>query len=115
MPPAPGQDEPLKRMVKIVNSLLARPDIAPFREPVDWRGLELYDYPKVISKMMDLGTIKRRLERGQYATAHQVAEDVRLVWSNCMTCKFVVANCQLPRFLRQHILTIPTRLIYRQR
>ena len=33
---------------------------------------------------MDLGTIKRRLERGQYSTAHQVAEDVRLVWSNCM-------------------------------
>ena len=85
MPPAPGQDEPIKRMVKIVNSLLARPDIAPFAEPVNWRELELYDYPKVIDKMMDLGTIKRRLERGQYATAHLVAEDIRLVWSNCMT------------------------------
>mmetsp|Transcript_36514 Transcript_36514/g.88500 ORF Transcript_36514/g.88500 Transcript_36514/m.88500 type:complete len:207 (+) Transcript_36514:100-720(+) len=35
--------------------------------------------------MMDLGTIKRRLERNQYDTAHQVAEDIRLVWHNCMT------------------------------
>lgn len=34
---------------------------------------------------MDLGTIKRRLERNQYETAHQVAEDIRLVWKNCMT------------------------------
>lgn len=85
MPPLPGQEEPLKRMMKIVNSLLARQDIAPFREPVDWRGLELYDYPQIITKMMDLGTIKRRLERGQYATTHQVAEDIRLVWTNCMS------------------------------
>lgn len=85
MPPLPGQEEALKRMTKIVNSLLARNDCAPFREPVDWRGLELYDYPQVISKMMDLGTIKRKLERGHYTTAHQVSEDVRLVWSNCMT------------------------------
>lgn len=58
---------------------------APFSEPVDWRGMELYDYPKIITNMMDLGTIKRRLERGHYSTAHQVAEDTRLVWTNCMT------------------------------
>mmetsp|Transcript_17989 Transcript_17989/g.41471 ORF Transcript_17989/g.41471 Transcript_17989/m.41471 type:complete len:265 (-) Transcript_17989:310-1104(-) len=85
MPPAPGQDEPLKRITKIVNSLLANQDCAPFREPVDWRGLELFDYPQIITNMMDLGTIKRRLERGHYSTAHQVAEDIRLVWRNCMT------------------------------
>jgi hypothetical protein len=85
MPPVPGQEEPIKRVDKIVTSILARPDAAPFAEPVDWRGLELYDYPQIITKMMDLGTIKRRLERGQYGTAHQVAEDVRLVWRNCMT------------------------------
>jgi len=33
---------------------------------------------------MDLGTTKRRLECIQFATAHQVAEDIRLVWRNCM-------------------------------
>ncbi len=88
MPPAPGQEEPIKRVDKIVTSILAQPDAAPFAEPVDWRGLEFYDYPQIIKKMMDLGTNKRRLERGQYGTAHQVAEDVRLVWRNWkMSCK----------------------------
>lgn len=85
MPPAPGQEEPLQRMEKIVNALLAHKDSGPFREPVDWRGLELYDYPDVVKVMVDLGTIKRRLERGQYKTAHDCAEDVRLVWQNCMS------------------------------
>ena len=84
MPPLPGQEEPLKRIMKIVNSLLARQDCAPFREPVDWRGLELYDYPQIITKMMDLGTIKRKLERNQYITTHLCALDIKLVWSNCM-------------------------------
>ena len=45
----------------------------------------MYDYPQIITKMMDLGTIKRRLERNHYSTAHQVAQDIRLIWSNCMT------------------------------
>ena len=80
-----SQEEPLKRMSKLVNSLMAKPDAAPFREPVDWRGLELFDYPKLVSKMMDLGTVKRKLERKQYATAHECAQDIRLIWTNCLT------------------------------
>jgi Bromodomain len=79
-----GQEEPLKRMEKIVTSLMARPDAAPFLEPVDWRGLELWDYPSVVKRLMDLGTIKRKLDRNQYETAAQCAMDVRQVWRNCM-------------------------------
>ena len=105
----------LKKMNKIVNNLMARADCVPFREPVDWKGLEvsmnvyfiylwcyvlykshnirpymyckslyplhlvnwtqtnkiqhtqqLYDYPKIVAKMMDLGTIKKKLEKGKY-------------------------------------------------
>jgi hypothetical protein len=85
MAPYPGQEEGLDRMMKIVNSFLARPDCSPFSEPVDWRGLELYDYPKLITRLMDLGTVKRKLERNQYRTVHECAQDIRLVWSNCMT------------------------------
>jgi hypothetical protein len=79
-----SQAEPLKRMSKLVNSLMTKPDAGPFCEPVDWRELELFDYPKIIKKMMDLGTIKRKLERKQYATAHECAQDIRLVWQNCL-------------------------------
>jgi hypothetical protein len=77
--------ESLRRMTKLINNLLARNDSIPFREPVDWKGLELYDYPKVIKKMMDLGTIKKKLDKGKYADASECADDIRLVWKNCMT------------------------------
>lgn len=77
--------ESLRKMAKIVNNLSARADCEPFREPVDWKALELYDYPKIIKKMMDLGTIKRKLEKGKYSDAAECADDVRLVWKNCMT------------------------------
>eukprot|EP00522_Entomoneis_paludosa_P011353 CAMPEP_0172449816 /NCGR_PEP_ID=MMETSP1065-20121228/8415_1 /TAXON_ID=265537 /ORGANISM="Amphiprora paludosa, Strain CCMP125" /LENGTH=285 /DNA_ID=CAMNT_0013201561 /DNA_START=137 /DNA_END=994 /DNA_ORIENTATION=+ len=85
MPPLEGQDEPLKKMEKLLTSFMARPDAAPFLEPVDWRGLELFDYPEIVTKMMDLGTIKRKLERQQYGTAWECQQDIKLVWSNCMS------------------------------
>lgn len=75
----------IEKLKRIVNSFLARPDARAFAEPVDWRALELYDYPEVIKNMQDLGTIKRKLERNQYENGAQVAKDIRLVWSNCMT------------------------------
>mmetsp|Transcript_37373 Transcript_37373/g.111975 ORF Transcript_37373/g.111975 Transcript_37373/m.111975 type:complete len:295 (-) Transcript_37373:438-1322(-) len=78
-----GDPEALRRMTKVVNSLLSRGDSGPFREPVDWRGLELYDYPKIIKKMMDLGTVKRKIERAQYRSAYECAEDIRQIWTNC--------------------------------
>jgi hypothetical protein len=80
-----SSDEALSRVHKIVNLFLERPDSGPFREPVDWRGLELYDYPDIIKKPMDLGTIHRKLERKQYSCAAEAAYDIRLVWKNCMT------------------------------
>jgi len=80
-----SQDDALRRMLKLVNSFFSRSDCIPFREPVDWRALELWDYPQIITKMMDLGTVKRKLERGQYQTAAECADDIRLIWTNCMT------------------------------
>jgi hypothetical protein len=34
---------------------------------------------------MDLGTVKRKLERKQYVNAKECAEDIRLIWNNCKT------------------------------
>ena len=48
-------------------------------------NIQLYDYPKIITKMMDLGTVKKKLEKGKYSDAAECADDVRLVWKNCMT------------------------------
>ena len=68
-------------MTKIVNTLLRKPYSADFREPLDWRGLGLNDYPKVIDKPMDLGTVKLNIK--SYRTIHSCADDIRLIWSNC--------------------------------
>ena len=34
---------------------------------------------------MDLGTIKKRLDKGKYSNAAVCSDDIRLVWENCMT------------------------------
>jgi len=73
----------MEGMTKIINSLMARPDSVPFREPVDWRGLGLYDYPQVIAKPMDLTTVKTGIEKGSYKSINDCADDIRLIWNNC--------------------------------
>mmetsp|Transcript_3849 Transcript_3849/g.5565 ORF Transcript_3849/g.5565 Transcript_3849/m.5565 type:complete len:216 (-) Transcript_3849:256-903(-) len=47
--------------------------------------LGLFDYPQIIKKPMDLGTVKKKMSSKQYKTLHDCAQDVRLVWNNCMT------------------------------
>ena len=73
----------------ILYGTVFRPESLPFREPMSWKELGLLDYPKIIKKPMDLGTIKRKLESGEYAECQypveECAADIRLVWTNCMT------------------------------
>ena len=59
--------------------------IEPFRDPVDWEALGLFDYPQVIKKPMDLSLVKKRVNEGKYKSIHEAADDVRLIWKNCMT------------------------------
>jgi hypothetical protein len=49
----------------------------PFRAPVDWKGLGLYDYPQIVKKPMDLGTIKKKISGGKYKT---IPEAARKYW-----------------------------------
>ena len=75
----------MHEMEKIIHTLMQMPDSADFREPVDWRGLGLDDYPRVIAKPMDLGTVKQKIERkpGGYRNVNACVADIRLIWSNC--------------------------------
>jgi Bromodomain len=75
--------EGLQQVEKIVSALLVRQDSTPFREPVDWRQMNLLDYPEKVKKPMDLGTVKKLLAAGAYSTLAECADDVRRVWSNC--------------------------------
>lgn len=55
-----------------------------FNAPVDAEALNLPDYHAIISRPMDLGTIKSRLATFEYADVDAFSRDVRLVFQNAM-------------------------------
>ncbi|KAJ1957280.1 hypothetical protein IWQ62_005130, partial [Dispira parvispora] len=54
-----------------------------FYEPVDWMSLNIPDYPHIVKHPMDFGTVKKKLEAGEYHNAKEFEADVRLVFHNC--------------------------------
>ena len=55
----------------------------PFYKPVDAEQLSLHDYHDIIKEPMDLGTVKRKMDRGSYETPASFADDVRKIFANC--------------------------------
>jgi Bromodomain/Bromodomain extra-terminal - transcription regulation len=47
--------------------------------------LGLLDYPTLIKRPMDFGTIKKKVKNQEYSTLYACGDDVRLIWNNCMT------------------------------
>ena len=56
-----------------------------FREPVDPIANDLPDYFEIIKKPMDLGTVKEKMDKGEYADEEQFVADVRQIFVNCYT------------------------------
>ncbi|XP_038221099.1 PH-interacting protein [Zerene cesonia] len=69
-----------ERVAALVSELAAAADAEPFRQPVELS--QAPDYPSVVTSPMDLGTVQRKLARGEYGGAAEVAADVRLVFAN---------------------------------
>jgi hypothetical protein len=77
----------LHPMRLILSRLMAHPSLnrkGIFNAPVDPVALGLPDYFTVISRPMDLGTVKTRLHAVSYASRKHVADDIRLVFQNAM-------------------------------
>lgn len=55
-----------------------------FMAPVDPVALGLQDYFLIITKPMDLGTVKQKLHSGIYSSIDQFVSDVKLVFDNAM-------------------------------
>ncbi|KAG7228651.1 hypothetical protein INR49_008427 [Caranx melampygus] len=55
----------------------------PFYTPVDAVALGLHDYHNIIKQPMDLSTIRKKMDQGEYSNAKEFAADVRLMFSNC--------------------------------
>mmetsp|Transcript_20434 Transcript_20434/g.18049 ORF Transcript_20434/g.18049 Transcript_20434/m.18049 type:complete len:208 (+) Transcript_20434:157-780(+) len=78
----PKISDELRECLKLLDELTRHDDAEAFLQPVDWEALKLPDYPVIIKKPMDLGTIRSNIENGEYDDAYDFAEDVRLVWKN---------------------------------
>ena len=55
-----------------------------FHQPVDWEAFNLRDYPTIITRPMDFGTIKTKLQNNAYEDYSHFAEDMRRVFDNCI-------------------------------
>jgi len=84
MPPCPFANLPATYPSLSPPPLLSPSPAEPFREPVDWKALGLFDYPQIIKKPMDLGEVKANLESGMYKSLEEAVSAVRLIWDNCM-------------------------------
>ena len=61
------------------------PQAVDFLYPVDYVALNILDYPKIITHPMDLGTVKKNLENGEYKLFQDFMSDINLIWKNCRT------------------------------
>ena len=58
------------------------PESMPFRQPVDPQALGIPDYHDIVRNPMDLGTIKRKLDAGQYNDPWDYVGDMFLMFKN---------------------------------
>ena len=59
-------EQSFTEMLRIICSIISRPESDAFRAPVDWQALGLFDYLDIVKQPMDLGTIKKKIEIGHY-------------------------------------------------
>lgn len=58
------------------------PESLPFRQPVDATALGIPDYFDIVTKPIDLSTIKMKLDRGDYKDPWEYVDDVWLMFDN---------------------------------
>lgn len=76
-------DELRQALMPVLEKLnIYNPESLPFRQPVDPEFLNIPDYFQIIKKPMDLSTIKRKLDTGQYSDPWQYVDDVWLMFEN---------------------------------
>ena len=77
---------------EIYNACAKMPQAAFFMVPVDPVELEIPDYFDIITKPMDMGTVKKHLDNGRYTTHQMFAEHMRLTFANAYTYNHMTDN-----------------------
>ena len=78
-------DSEIKLLEKVFEVIEKDPLAFDFLEPVDYIGLNILDYSKIIAHPMDLGTVKKNLLEHKYFNFKEFLDDINLIWSNCRT------------------------------
>jgi hypothetical protein len=64
-PTTPLGKEEAKKLNLLLQMVWDNNDSFEFRQPVDYKALQLFDYPEIVKNPMDLSTIKKRLNGGK--------------------------------------------------
>ncbi|VEL17368.1 unnamed protein product [Protopolystoma xenopodis] len=75
-------EELLQMFAPVLEKLCQERESEPFRMPVDWKALEIFDYPRIVTNPMDLSTICQKLEEKKYAEPWEVIDDFWLMFNN---------------------------------
>ena len=55
---------------------MSDPNCEPFREPVAWKELQLFDYPQIVERPMDFSTLKANLLEGKFEAYEDFLADL---------------------------------------
>lgn len=87
--PPPGVNELAKHQAKFivstVRALKRLKDAMPFVNPVDAVKLNIPTYYEIIKNPMDLSTMEKKCQDGEYKSVSQFADDFNQIISNCVT------------------------------
>ena len=75
--------EDKEKLLKLIDIVSNDPQAFEFLEPVDYVGLNILDYPSIVTHPMDLGTVKENILTGKCSAVGEVLSDIDLIWSNC--------------------------------
>ncbi|BET01960.1 Domain of Unknown Function (DUF902) [Nesidiocoris tenuis] len=75
-------DELRQALMPTLEKLFRQDESLPFRQPVDPQSLGIPDYFEIVKTPMDLSTVKRKLDTGQYSDPWEYADDVWLMFDN---------------------------------
>jgi hypothetical protein len=72
----------MRKCLSVLRDLQRHPSGTWFAVPVDWKAHNLVDYPSVVKRPMDFGTVKTLVESGAVATPDEFRDHVLLVFRN---------------------------------
>lgn len=74
----------LSHMKKVISNLKKSNASTAFRQPVDYKALNIPSYPEIVKTPMDLSKIDQKLKNGTYTGVSEFVADFDLIVANCV-------------------------------